>query len=186
MALRSSPQTKNGRSQSLKSAKRVERSARGLGMCDMCLLGLCPNPCSSGSAIAQGLPARSPLAPDGAPLISTNEKRAFSVFEKRKARRAKLEGFGDVRYVSTGALPQPLPLRSAIAHGLPARSPLAPDGAPPISKTKNGRSQSLKSAKRVERSSRGLGMCDMCLLGLCPNPCRYDRLSRMAYPLDLR
>ncbi len=38
-----------------------------------------------------------------------------------------------MRFVSTGALPQPLPLRSAIAQGLLARSPLASDDAPPIS-----------------------------------------------------
>ena len=57
---------------------------------------------------------RGSLAPDGAFRNNALKARGVS---------------GGCAIVFTGALPQTLPLRSAITQGSPARSPLAPDGA---------------------------------------------------------
>ena len=74
-------------------AERRAKGARGLGI--RVYWGAAPNPAAT-IGYHTGSHARSSLAPDGAPPISTNEKRALSVFEKRTARRAKLEGSGEV------------------------------------------------------------------------------------------
>ena len=97
--------------------------------------------------------------------VFRHPKRNSEASRKRKRVAPGVRGF-----VFTGAPPQTLPLRSAIAQGSPARSPLAPDGAfiiarsargpgavPPLGTGAPGTSKT--KAKRRGRAARGPGMC---------------------------